>query len=680
MLLTKVTLQDYGVYKGKNEFDFTCTPEKPIILIGGSNGAGKTTLFESIMLCFYGISTLGKRITKKSYDEFLAKKIHRYLGSSTSADFASIIVEFKYFHKGDEINYQVERTWRKEDSKIVEELHIKKKLESEDKFVSLNTIEESHWQSFIEELIPKGIAKLFFFDGERIVEIAENETEGLEIKSSFSSLLGLDVVEQLRKDLQVNLMRNLTNDDKFLKSEFEKYTNEKNEVLEQNSHYNDKIARKQSEYDNLRAEIDTLEAQVSKIGGKFAQNREQTRTSLAVQKINLDNISKRIQDTCSSALPFSLIPQEMEKLKNQINLDEEIQKQSLEEKILKSKFFEINSNLKDDSFWSEFEIKSDVKDKILTKISKLQKSTSKKIEEKGLLDLSSAQASKIIEIINDANVTSTLEKDTEKFNEVTEKIAMLETSIASAPSDDEIGPLIAKLNEKHSESGALQAEIDHLESQIISNDTLMRHINVKIRDTVSNQFKNKKAQTQADLTEKVQLVLDEYVEKLKVKKLELLEKYLLEAIGILMHKKEFIQRVSVDKDSFEVTLYRQNNDPFPKDLLSKGEKQMFATAILWALAKTSGKPLPFLIDTPLARLDEGHRVNLIEKFFPLASHQVAIFSTDSEINFEHYKKLKPYLNRSYAMDFVPEEGELGRILDTFGMKRRESSCDSIELE
>ena len=454
-------------------------------------------------------------------------------------------------------------------------------------------------------------------------------------------------------------MRNLTNDDKFLKSEFEKYTNEKNEVLEQINHYNDKIARKQSEYDNLRAEIDSLEAQVSKIGGKFAQDREETRNSLGGQKVTLDNISERIRDACSSVLPFSLIPKEMEKLKNQIILDEEIQKQSLEEKILKSKFYEINSNLKDDSFWNEFEIKSDIKDKILTKISILQNSTSKKIEENGLFNLSIVQASKIIEIIDHANTsaTSTLEKDTMKFIEVSEKIAMLETSIASAPSDDEIGPLIAKLNEKHSESGALQAEIDHLESQIISNDSMMRHINVKIRDTVSSQFKNKKAQTQADLTEKVQLVLDEYVKRLKVKKLELLEKYLLEAIGILMHKKEFIQRVSVDKDSFEVTLYRQNDDPFPKDLLSKGEKQMFATAILWALAKTSGKPLPFLIDTPLARLDEGHRVNLIEKFFPLASHQVAIFSTDTEINFEHYNKLKPFLNRSYAMEFVPEKGQ-----------------------
>ncbi len=657
MILTKVILQDYGVYKGKNEFDFTTTPDKPIILIGGSNGAGKTTLFESIMLCFYGISTLGKRTSKKAYDEFLSKKIHRYLGSATSADFALIIVEFKYYHEGRETSYQVERTWRKEGGKVIEELHIKKMVESDESFTSLNTIEESHWQSFIEELIPRGIAKLFFFDGEKIVEIAENESESLEIKSSFSSLLGLDVVEQLRTDLQVNLMRNLTNDDKFLKSEYEKHTTQKNEVIENSSHFQDKIDQKEIDMDNLRKEIENLEAQVSKIGGNFAQKRYETKLSLGAQKLKLDSIRNRIHELCGSVLPFSLIPKQMEHLKNQIHLDEEIHKQSLEEKILKSKFYEINSALKDDFFWKEFELNSDVRNKILTKISSLQTSTSKKIEEKGLFNLSIPQASKIMEIIDGANATHELEKDTTKFIEVSEQIVKLETSIASAPPDNEIGPLIRKLNEKHSESGTLQAEIDHLESQIASNDVLMRHIIVKIRDTVSHQFKNKKSQTQADLTEKVQLVLDEYVQRLKVKKLELLEQYLLDAIKILMHKKEFIQRVSVDKDSFEVTLYRQNDDPFPKDLLSKGEKQMFATAILWALAKTSGKPLPFLIDTPLARLDEGHRVNLIEKFFPLASHQVAIFSTDTEITFEHYKKLKPYLNRSYAMEFLPEKGQ-----------------------
>ena len=672
MLLTKVTLQDYGVYKGKNEFDFTSTPDNPIVLIGGGNGAGKTTLFESIMLCFYGISSQGKRITKKSYDEFLAKKIHRYLGSSTTADFASVTVEFKYFHKGHEIEYQVERTWRQEDGKVIEDLNLKKKLDTEEKFSPLDTMEATHWQSFIEELIPKGIAKLFFFDGEKIVQIAEDESEDIAIKSSFSSLLGLDIVEQLRSDLQVNLMRNLTNNDKQLKTELEKYTNEKNEITSQNEHLQEKQIAKQRDLDHLRTNIDDLEAQVAKIGGKFAENREDAKTKLAVKKLQLETISKRIQELCGSVLPFSLIPNEMDEIKNQISIDEKIRKQSIEEKILQTKFKEIDSALKDESFWKELKIDSDSKNKILSKIMSLKESESK-ISEKTLFDFSSMQESKILGLIEEAktSIFDKLKTDTEKFNQVSEDIAKLETSIANAPRDDELGPKITKLNELHKESGTINAEIDHLDSQISSNDALLKHINVKIRDTISNQFKNKKAQTQAELTEKVQLVLDEYIEKLKIKKLELLEMYLLEAIKILMHKKEFINQVSIDKDSFEVTLYRKNHDPFPKDMLSKGEKQMFATAVLWALAKTSGKPLPFLIDTPLARLDEGHRINLVQKFFPLASHQVAIFSTDSEITFEHYQSLEPYLNRAYAMEFVPEKGKTQQHEGYFWNKKGE---------
>ena len=147
------------------------------------------------------------------------------------------------------------------------------------------------------------------------------------------------------------------------------------------------------------------------------------------------------------------------------------------------------------------------------------------------------------------------------------------------------------------------------------------------------------------------------LKKLKEKKLVLLEEYLLDAIQQVMHKKDFIQQVSIDKETFHITLYRKNKDPFPMDLLSKGEKQMLATAVLWALARTSGKPLPFMIDTPLARLDLEHRDNLIQKFYPFASHQIVRDSTNSEIEAPEYLKLLPYVARSYSMRYQPEKGK-----------------------
>ena len=41
MLLTNLTLENYGVYQGRNELDLSCSPEK-LVLIRGLNGNGKT--------------------------------------------------------------------------------------------------------------------------------------------------------------------------------------------------------------------------------------------------------------------------------------------------------------------------------------------------------------------------------------------------------------------------------------------------------------------------------------------------------------------------------------------------------------------------------------------------------------------------------------------------------------
>ena len=206
MQLTKIVLKNSGVYRDKVEFDLTTTDEKPVILIGGTNGAGKTTLFESILLGFYGQSYFDKKTTRKTYEKFLSNKIHRFLGTATSADSTSIIIDFNFYHNGAISKYSVDRTWHNDDGRIIETLKIRKDG------TRLDSVEESQWQSFIEELIPKGVAKLFFFDGEKIVKMAEDESQEIEIKSSFDSLLGLDIVEQLRSDLQVQVMRNMNDD------------------------------------------------------------------------------------------------------------------------------------------------------------------------------------------------------------------------------------------------------------------------------------------------------------------------------------------------------------------------------------------------------------------------------------------------------------------------------------
>jgi DNA sulfur modification protein DndD len=291
-----------------------------------------------------------------------------------------------------------------------------------------------------------------------------------------------------------------------------------------------------------------------------------------------------------------------------------------------------------------------------------------------MFNFSTLESSSIISLLDNLKTEhlDKLKKTTIEYDKMSDALQQVDVSLVNAPKDDEIGPLVSELNSLHEKQGVLKNEIEHQEQQIVSKNSYLKMINLKLRNIIADKYKDKNTATQAELAGRVQKVLDEYIEKLKVKKLYLLEVYLLEEIQRLMHKERLVTKVSVNKETFEITLYDENG-PMQKDLLSKGEKQMFATAVLLALAKTSGKPLPFMIDTPLARLDVGHRDNLIEKFFPYASHQVVIFSTDSEINENYYPKMKPYLARSYAMEYLPGKGKtmqhLGYFWDDNGVKQ-----------
>ena len=229
MLLTKVVINDFGVYRGRNEFDFQTKPDKPIILCGGTNGAGKTTLFESIMLCFYGQNSFEQKTSQKQYHDRILRKIHRYLGTKKAADEASVTIEFQFAHEEKIVEYQVMRMWQNNDGKIDETFTVKKKNTSDEKFVKLDSIEESGWQVFIEQLIPKGIVKLFFFDGEQIQKIADEGEIDNHIKSSFDALLGLDLVKQLINDIGLTLLRNSKGETKKILGEINRLTKEKEE-------------------------------------------------------------------------------------------------------------------------------------------------------------------------------------------------------------------------------------------------------------------------------------------------------------------------------------------------------------------------------------------------------------------------------------------------------------------
>ena len=87
------------------------------------------------------------------------------------------------------------------------------------------------------------------------------------------------------------------------------------------------------------------------------------------------------------------------------------------------------------------------------------------------------------------------------------------------------------------------------------------------------------------------------------------------------------------------------------DSLSKGEKQIFVMSLYWAMMRQSKCQLPFIIDTPFARIDREHRSNIVDYFFKRLPGQLLILSTNEEINAKHMQTMSDSISNSFMLEF-----------------------------
>lgn len=673
MILTGAVLTDYGLYGGRNEIDLSCAADRPVVLVGGLNGAGKTTLFEAVRLCLYGAAALGggrgagrKAGRKRGYEEFLARRVHRPAGGDGGGLRArqgrtSVAVTFGFFQGGRESEYRVERSWSSGagGAGVDERLEVGRRSPGEPEFAPLDAVERPHWQQFIEGIIPRGIMQLFFFDGEKVARMAGGGDDGGDgaeeeaVREAFNALLGLDAVEQLQADLEVNLARNLTGGGAPLRAEYERTRAERDENDGAASRLRERLAQKETDIDSVRARIGAAEDRIAKVGGGFAARREEAKAELAAARAEHEAACQRLRDMCAGALPFALVPARLARLRKGIREDQEAQRRRAGQAALEAGMGRMLAKLGEDGFRAGASLDAGGAKRAARLVARAAAAESGGEDmPEPPMGLSESQASGLVRAIDEADrAAAGLAEHADAAAAAAERIAGIESSLAKAPRDDEIGPLVSKVGKLHSEEGRLRAEADHIEGRLSSSAALRQHLNAKLRDTMSRIYKAEGSKRGAELTRRVQGALEEYAGRLKAKKVRTLERHLLESARTLLHKGDLIGGASVDPETFRVSLSRPGGAELRRDELSEGEKQMLATALLWALARTSGRALPFMIDTPLARLDRGHRDSMVDRFLPAASHQVIVLSTDEEIDERRRARLAPHLGRTYLVEY-----------------------------
>lgn len=149
-------------------------------------------------------------------------------------------------------------------------------------------------------------------------------------------------------------------------------------------------------------------------------------------------------------------------------------------------------------------------------------------------------------------------------------------------------------------------------------------------------------------------IIKRYRIRLQQRKTDILADTMTDCYKKLAYKKHLIEKIKMDPVTLDIHYLNGNDEEVEKKKLSAGEKQLMVISLLWALAICSKKKLPVIIDTPLSRLDSIHREALISTYFPNASDQTIILSTDSEINQKYYKLMKPHIGDEFTLVYDDE--------------------------
>lgn len=627
-------MHNFGVYAGTNIFEFS--HKQPIVLIGGMNGRGKTTFLEAILLALYGPNSIAfKESRYKSYDLYLRS----YVNKSSWSQSSFIELEF-VMNEGNSEVYLIHREWDALSKRTSETITVKENGTDSD-FLTKN------WAMFVENILPSVLSSFYFFDGEKIAELAVDNANA-QMKESIRSMLGITVLDRLRNDL-VRSIRRTAKKTKGKESaeELQVIRQERDDLIIQLKKMDASIKVLEVSIQRKKEEIDLLHRQYEVKGGDVVEQRQglmlQRSDHQAEMAQNEDNLNK----VASAELPLLLVRDLVKEIKLQAEDEHNdfIMQQALSQvEFLLAEFSkdnapEFSANKKFVKF-----IKDRTASKSVTPVYKLS-------------DHALFQLNALLEDMLEQSKKSTLIYLKRK-SELKKKADEVDSYLSLDINEKELSSIYASIKEQESALVELEAKLLKLQQEQSTTNAAALSKTTEFNRAVESYLQKVEMQDDADRMVKYSnmalRIVEEYMTELQKKKTGVLGATITECYKKLANKKNLIQQIIIDARTLDMQYLEENGSEVSKDSLSAGEKQLMVIAILWALAICSKKKLPVIIDTPLSRLDSMHRTALITTYFPHASDQTIILSTDSEIDQNYYDLMKESVGDEFTLNYSDE--------------------------
>lgn len=698
MILTRIEINNFGSYRDGSVFEIsTGDKSKKIVIIGGKNGSGKTTLFMAIELALYGHYCLGYKNAGKLY----TKKVMTYINDQAKlndGERAYISLDFSDSNNGDLDHYRVTRTWTWKRGEIKEEFKVIKNNQL------LCDHDLTDFQNFLLNLIPPTLLKLCFFDGERIAEYLLDDQKN-NVRDALMILSGHDTFNIIHTNVKKVFAASESEEDTATR-EYLRCKSTLRHLHHVQQELNDNIANLQTQQEEKKSEIERLKKEYADQGGISFEEWKALNTELKTEEAKRERISWERKAMASDILPFLIAGSLLEQVRPQIIKEHEFKTWKAVSSSIRTEGFKqlivrsiqdygandatkLGSSVYDDivhfllpaNGWNEFVplfgLSDDDEMHVQAVLNRVSQFDAKKITGyKHRIDKSLARTKQIREKLQNSSVEN-YQAHVDAVAAITQDIFNLSLQMQSEKNELETCTAQIALAEKE-----LDAAYKKLESDI-------------------------KRRSVSAISSRVLLFLEELQENLFTNLLQAVKKDTLSEFNRLIRKKKFIDDIEIDRD-FRVHLLRrqlvekrdivrihrrsgvvgvkrslgeytfahlcqclniadgsefenvlnayEGNDfellmEISKDTLSKGETQIFVMSLYWALMQQCKCELPFIIDTPFARIDSEHRAKIVEQFFKKLPGQLFVLSTNEELNSTHISALSERTSNMFLLEY-----------------------------
>ncbi|HZU97845.1 MAG TPA: DNA sulfur modification protein DndD [Planctomycetota bacterium] len=648
MILDEIVLHNFGVYGGRQAAVLTPpSPTRPVILFGGLNGGGKTTLLDGLNLALYGRRARCSNRGGLAYEEYLRRSIHR---RSAPEDGASVEVQFRSRSEGRERLYRVTRSWTASGSSVRENVEVH--LDG-----ALDRVLTDAWDEHVEEFLPVGLSQLFLFDGEKIEGLADLDNSAQFLSSAINSLLGLELIDQLVADLQTLEKRKRVGSKKETeRAKVEKAQVELQELEAQLKQLASVRATAQNELDQCEKKLTALDARFRREGGEIFEQQGRLEDQKASVSRQLNEVEETLRDAAAGAAPLVLVADLLAVMESQDRHEEAAGSEAVLAAALAERDTLVVTKLRKER--ASAKLISQI-DRFLTE-DREGRARHSHVEPWLTLGLEGREQLRALRRSGLRETQDGVNRLLHQAEQLHGTVVELDRKLAGAPDKAAIATLVKQRHEAQTklEQGrarllALDGEIEQLRGR---RDHRQARLTSEIERVVDEDFEREDASRIVAHSARARSTLGTFRDRVIGAHVHRIERLVLESFVALVRKQSLVSSIKIDPKTFAVELRGADQRVLEPERLSAGERQLLAVAMLWGLARAAGRPIPAVIDTPLGRLDSTHREHLVERYFPKASHQVLLLSTDEEIDAANFDRLKPWIGRSYRLEFDDEVG------------------------